>query len=92
MYWRLSFTITTNSIPVGFSDLNRGWNKPHGFSKLVGTRHNVDDDRDTVDVIVEVDEDVQWFEYRISSTTSGVDYAISSVVAEYVGIGIKDLS
>ena len=92
MTWRESVNITTNSIPVGFSDLNRGWNKPHGFSKLVGTRHNVDDDRDTVDVIVEVDEDVQWFEYRISSTTSGVDYAVSSVVAEYVGIGIKDLS
>lgn len=92
MTWRESITITSNSVPVGFSDLHRGWGKPHGFSKLVGVRHNANDNRNTVDAIVEVDEDVQWFEYRISSTASGVDYAVSSVVAEYVGIGIKDLS
>lgn len=45
-----------------------------------------------LDVIIEVDEDVQWFTYSIHSVKTGVDYKISSVVAEHVSIGIKDLS
>lgn len=44
------------------------------------------------DVIVEIDEDVQWYSYKITSTGKGVDYSTNSIVAEYVPIGIKDLS
>jgi len=45
-----------------------------------------------VDAIVEIDEDIQWFTYAIHTVKSGTDYKISSVVAEHVPIGIKDLS
>lgn len=45
-----------------------------------------------VDAIVEIDEDIQWFTYSIHTVKSGTDYKISSVVAEHVPIGIKDLS
>lgn len=45
-----------------------------------------------VDEFVEIDEDVQWFTYDVHSSKAGVDYKMSSVVAEYVPIGIKDLS
>lgn len=45
-----------------------------------------------VDEIVEIDEDVQWFAYSIHTIKPGTDYKISSVVAEHVPIGIKDLS
>ncbi len=45
-----------------------------------------------VDATVEIDEDIQWFTYAIHTVKSGTDYKISSVVAEHVPIGIKDLS
>ncbi len=45
-----------------------------------------------VDEIVEIDEDVQWFTYSIHTVKAGTDYKLSSVVAEHVSIGIKDLS
>lgn len=45
-----------------------------------------------VDEIVEIDEDIQWFTYSIHTVKPGTDYKISSVVAEHVPIGIKDLS
>lgn len=47
---------------------------------------------ESMDVIIEIDEDVQWFTYSVHSVKTGVDYKISSVVAEHVSIGIKDLS
>lgn len=45
-----------------------------------------------VDEIIEIDEDIQWFTYTIHTVKPNVDYKISSVVAEHVPIGIKDLS
>lgn len=44
------------------------------------------------DVIVEVDEDVKWWSWGVSSTTPMTDYALADVVSEFVKIGIKDLS
>jgi hypothetical protein len=46
----------------------------------------------TQDFIVEVDAEVQYWEYAWNSTLAGVDYNVSNVVAEYVGLGIRDLS
>ena len=51
-----------------------------------------DTPQEYVDEFVEIDEDVQWFTYNINSSKAGVDYKMSSVVAEYVPIGVKDLS
>ena len=45
----------------------------------------------TAEVIVEVDEDVQWYQYGVTSTEAGVDYNLANVIAEYVPVGMKDL-
>lgn len=47
---------------------------------------------DTQDVIVETDEEVQYWQYSWNSSGSGVDYNLSAVIAEYVSIGIRDLT
>lgn len=61
----------------------RGWSEPGDPQES---------SQEYVDEIVEVDEDIQWFTYSIHTVKSGTDYKISSVVAEHVPIGIKDLS
>ncbi|MBR0403089.1 hypothetical protein IJI55_00855 [Candidatus Saccharibacteria bacterium] len=74
----------------GWSEPTIPWSAPRAWSKVkYKEAAAIGDD---VDVIIEVDEDAQWFSYRIWSTEAGVDYKLSSVVAEYVPIGIKDLS
>jgi hypothetical protein len=43
-------------------------------------------------VQIDIDEDVNYFNWQIYSNTSGVDYNLSDVVAEYVVTGSKDLN
>lgn len=61
-----------------------GWSEIHGKIET--------EVQEYVDEIIEIDEDIQWFAYSIRTAKPGTDYKISSVVAEYVPIGIKDLS
>ena len=61
-----------------------------GWSELNGKIET--EVQEYVDEIIEIDEDVQWFAYSVHTAKAGTDYKISSVVAEYVPIGIKDLS
>jgi len=46
----------------------------------------------TTDIEVEVDEEAQWWKYGLSSSGVGANYQLSAVTAEFVNIGIKDLS
>jgi hypothetical protein len=46
----------------------------------------------TQEVSVDVDEDVQWYSYAWNTTDAGVSYNLADVIAEYVEVGIKDLS
>lgn len=93
MKWTESVSVPTLKIPYGWSELPKVWSGPRPWSDISGFKVSEQNENiDSMDVIVEIDEDVQWFDYRISSTERGVDYSISSVVAEYVTIGIKDLS
>jgi hypothetical protein len=46
----------------------------------------------STDIEVEVDEEAQWWTYGWSSDGVGAGYQLSNVAAEYVPIGIKDLS
>ena len=85
-----SLTANNATSGHGWSEPSVPWSAPRAWSKI--DYKNTEEARDDVDVIIEVDEDVQWFTYRIWSTKTGVDYKLSSVVAEYVPIGIKDLS
>lgn len=56
--------------------------------KAVPTTYNPS----TQEVAVEVDEDLQWFSYGWNTTDSGVSYQLSDVVAEFVPLGIRDLT
>ena len=74
----------------------KGWSKVVNFSPRMRGWSQIDQPEDSlkesIDEIVEIDEDVQWFYYKIHTNTPGTDYKLSSVVAEHVPIGIKDLS
>ena len=41
---------------------------------------------------LDIDEDAQWFQFGMFTNSAGVDYNVSDVTAEYVNIGLKDLS
>lgn len=45
----------------------------------------------TVDVEVEIDEEVNWWKYAWNTNDTGVKYQIGAVTAEYVNIGTKDI-
>lgn len=91
--WSQNVSIKQNSRAMGWSEGKNGWTSLRGWSELRHEKIEAGKEvKENVDVMVEIDEDMRWFGYRISSTSPGVDYALSSVVAEYVPIGIKDLS
>lgn len=41
---------------------------------------------------IEIDEELQWLYWEITTDEAGVDYALSDVIVRYVGIGTKDLT
>lgn len=45
-----------------------------------------------VAVPIEIDEELNWFYWEISSSVPGTEYALSNVIVRYVGIGTKDLT
>ena len=75
---------------IGWSQVVQTSPRLTGWSKL--TESPEDTPQEYVDVFIEIDEDVQWFTYNVHTSKKGVDYKMSSVVAEHVPIGIKDLS
>jgi len=75
---------------IGWSQVVQTSPRLTGWSRL--TESPEDTPQEYVDVYIEIDEDVQWFMYNVHTSKKGVDYKMSSVVAEHVPIGIKDLS
>lgn len=75
------------SDPAGWSE--SGWST-QGWSdyQFVPVPFGID----TQDVIVDTDEEIQYWQYSWNSSGAGVDYNLSAVIAEYVAIGIRDLS
>ncbi len=90
--WTEHVKSNVNGFATGWGEARQGWSSLRGWSEIIYNASAYEESDDILDVMVEIDEDVQWFTYRISSTEEGVDYSISSIVAEYVPIGIKDLS
>lgn len=43
-------------------------------------------------VVIEVDEDLNWWKWELSSQDTGVDFQLSDIVARFVKIGVKDIS
>lgn len=81
---------TPTNTRAGWSEPGAGWSSLRGWSEIVTVPVSFNDA--TQEVAVEVDEDLQWFAYGWNTTDSGVDYSLADVIAEYVEIGIKDLS
>lgn len=81
---------------IGQGSAAKGWSQVTGSApRLVGWGSigaPEDTPEEYVDEIIEIDEDVQWFAYSLRTTKANTDYKLSSVVAEHVPIGIKDLS
>lgn len=86
------FDPVTNQEIAGWGEVSRyitGWGRI-GWSEvsLVPTNSSAA----TQEIPIEVDEEVQWFSYSWNSSTVGVDYNVSDVIAEYIEVGIKDLA
>lgn len=82
-----SQSFTPTSTIAGWSEV--GWGM-RGWSEVIAVPTSFSDA--SVDIIVEVDEEVQWWEYGWDTTNAGTDYNLSDVIAEFVNIGIRDLS
>lgn len=75
---------------AGWSEPLSGWSSLRGWSEIVTVPTVLSSP--TEEVVIEVDEDVQWFTYGMNSTEAGVDYNLSRVIGVYVNVGIKDLT
>lgn len=85
------FVATSDSTPAGWGEVNKnikGWGR-NAWSKvnLVPNTTN----SATVEVPIEIDEEVQWAAYAWNTSKVGVDYNISDIIYEYLEVGIKDL-
>ena len=82
----------------GATSSRTGWSEPGVYWSTPGVQwsgiKNVPNifNSASEDIELEIDEDAQWVQYGWSSSESGVSYAMSRVVFEYVNIGAKDLS
>lgn len=88
--WVEPEAFATNATRSGWSEPRAGWSSLRGWSEITTVPTSFNSSYE--EVIVEVDEDLQWFQYAWSSTQPGVDYSLADVIAEYVPAGIKDLS
>lgn len=86
----MSESFANNSTRGGWSEPRAGWSSFRGWSEIITVPQTFNDP--VQEVILEIDEDVQWYQYQITSTESGVDYSLSDVISEYVNIGMLDLS
>lgn len=74
---------------AGWSEPRAGWSSLRGWSEIVTVPVAFNDA--TQEVVVDVDEDLQWYSYGWNSVDAGVDYNLADVIAVYVPIGIKNL-
>lgn len=78
---------STESTIAGWSEVawgERGWSEVITVPVAFGDA--------SYDVVVEVDEELQYLQYGWNTTEVGANYALSDVILEYVEIGIKDLT
>lgn len=82
-----SETFTAGATVAGWSEAGwgtYGWSNFEAVPEFSGEQ--------TVDVIIEVDEELQWWGYSFATNESGVVYQVSDVIVEYVPLGIRDLT
>jgi|GEM_PF-513509 len=70
-----------------------GWSE-HQWSTAMWSQSTVPDSYSPANepIVIEVDEEVQWFTWELGSTTAGVNYQLSDIIARFVRIGTKDLT
>lgn len=88
--YSLTKSFANNATRAGWSEPRAGWSSTRGWSEIVTVPTTFNPA--TEEVEFEIDEDMQWYQFGLGSTEAGVDYGASDVIAEYVNIGIKDLS
>lgn len=85
------FTAESNSEIAGWSEINTemtGWGR-NGWSTVGIIPETIG--ASAQEVIIEVDEEVQWASFGWNTNDAGVDYSISDVILEYIETGVKDL-
>lgn len=78
---------SADSSVTGWSE--NGWGE-FGWSEITSVPIQYGDANKPV--VVEIDEELQWITWEISSSKAGVSYQLSDVVVRYVPIGTKDLT
>lgn len=71
---------------VGWSE--RGWG--FGWSSIGRIPQTFGIER--TEIVVEVDEDLNWLTCSLDSQNAGVDYELTDIVARYIPVGTKDLT
>jgi hypothetical protein len=78
--------ISDSSI-AGWSEA--GWSEA-GWSEVVSVPTQYGDS--SKPVVIEIDEELQWLTWELSTTGTGVNYQLTGVVIRFVPIGTKDLT
>lgn len=89
-----SGSFTPTSLQAGWSEPRAGWsNSSFGFLRGWSEINTVPTvfNPATVEIPVEIEEEVQWYSYGWTTTDSGVNYRLADVIALYVPIGVKDI-
>lgn len=82
----------SNFVPAGWGEVNKyisGWGR-NAWSKVNLVPTNTSNASE--EVVIEVDETVQWASYSWASSKLGVDYFISDIIFEYCEVGLLDLA
>lgn len=81
-------TFIPDSSVSGWGEM--GWDQNLGWADTETVPTSYGDD--AVPIQVEIDEELKWWRWSLTSTDSGVDYQLSDIIIEFVPTGTKDES
>lgn len=81
-----SRNFTTRQVPTGWNS-HEGWNRRRAWG-LPPTVYKSSSGEVRVSITKDIDEDVNWLQYTVSSDTAGADFELSDVIIQHIPIGV----
>ena len=81
-----SKNFTPKTVPIGWNNTS-GWNSPLGWG-FVPKTYKAASGEVRIPITKDIDEDVNWIQYSVTTNESGADFELSDVIIQHIPIGV----
>lgn len=81
-----SKNFTPKTVPIGWNNTS-GWNSPLGWG-FVPKTYEAASGEVRIPITKDIDEDVNWIQYSVTTNESGADFELSDVIIQHIPIGV----